>query len=187
MRKVLWIDTETTGFSASKNDIVQVAGIVEIDGEVVETFDLNCRALNPENIQPAALECNGLTREAILAYPDPEIVILHILQLGHKYVDGGDTFIFGAHNASFDLRMMKGLFVKNGYEEEQFTEYLSGGIIDTMKMLKTYSKAHPEADIANSKLITGTLYFDIKHNSHEAMSDITATRELYLTLQELEA
>lgn len=38
--KLLHIDTETTGLYAPGAGLVQVAGIVEIDGEEVETFDL---------------------------------------------------------------------------------------------------------------------------------------------------
>ncbi len=31
-KKVLWLDLETTGFCDKKNGVVQLAGIIEIDG-----------------------------------------------------------------------------------------------------------------------------------------------------------
>ena len=32
MRKVLWLDIETTGLDPERHGIVQIAGIIEIDG-----------------------------------------------------------------------------------------------------------------------------------------------------------
>ena len=49
---ILWVDVETTGLDRHRHGIIQIAGMVEVDGEVVETFDLR---MNPEaEFDPAA-------------------------------------------------------------------------------------------------------------------------------------
>lgn len=39
MNKVLWIDTETLSFNPERADIIQIAGMIEIDGKCVERFN----------------------------------------------------------------------------------------------------------------------------------------------------
>ena len=48
--KILWLDTETTGLNTDKCDLIQLAGIVIIDGEEKERFNFYCQPVNWENI-----------------------------------------------------------------------------------------------------------------------------------------
>ena len=40
MKKLLYFDTETTGLDPVRNGIIQIAGIIVIDGEVKEEFNI---------------------------------------------------------------------------------------------------------------------------------------------------
>lgn len=56
--KIMWLDTETTGLNKEKCDIIQLSGIIVIDGEEKERFDFYCQPINFENIEPASFEKN---------------------------------------------------------------------------------------------------------------------------------
>ena len=45
LMKNLWIDLETTGLDVKKHGVVQIAGIVEIDGEIQESFNFFTKPL----------------------------------------------------------------------------------------------------------------------------------------------
>ena len=53
--KLLWLDVETTGLNKEKCDIIQIAGIVVIDGEEKERFNFKCQPINWENIEPTSI------------------------------------------------------------------------------------------------------------------------------------
>ena len=40
--KVIFIDTETTGFDDKRNDIVQIAGLVTENKKILESFNFKC-------------------------------------------------------------------------------------------------------------------------------------------------
>lgn len=72
MVKILFFDLETTGVKYWKNGIHQVGGIVDIDGEERERFDIRVRP-NPQAIvEPEALEVAGVTMDEIMAYQPME-------------------------------------------------------------------------------------------------------------------
>lgn len=50
MSKIIYLDTETTGLDKEKNDVIQVAGIIEIDGKEVERFNIFCQPFSFENV-----------------------------------------------------------------------------------------------------------------------------------------
>ena len=59
MQKLLWIDVETSGLSCVKNDILTIAGIIEIDGNIAEEFYFKCQphdwnTINEEEIGRAS-------------------------------------------------------------------------------------------------------------------------------------
>ena len=42
-KKILWVDTETTGTDPGKNGIIQLAGVLEINGQEISSFDYKIR------------------------------------------------------------------------------------------------------------------------------------------------
>ena len=65
MSKILWFDVETTGLSAYKNDIIQLAVIITVDGKVVETHDLRCQPFDKMAIDSRAMKIHGITEKEI--------------------------------------------------------------------------------------------------------------------------
>lgn len=54
--KILYYDLETTGVKYWKNGIHQIAGMIEIDGEIVEAFNFNVQPHPKCIIEPRSLE-----------------------------------------------------------------------------------------------------------------------------------
>ena len=50
--KILFIDTETTGFSEKTQDLWQLAGYVTEDRQVLDTFNFKCSFLQSRYIVP---------------------------------------------------------------------------------------------------------------------------------------
>ena len=87
MKKALWFDVETTGLSHYKNDIIQFACLVEIEGKVVDEYETKIRPFDLTAIDPKALEVNGLTLNEVKDFPDPKIVYNTLVGFLSSYVD----------------------------------------------------------------------------------------------------
>ena len=67
-KKILWVDTETTGTDPGKNGIIQLAGVLEINGHEISSFDLKIRPFAEDVIEDTALAVNGFTREELAGF-----------------------------------------------------------------------------------------------------------------------
>jgi DNA polymerase III alpha subunit (gram-positive type) len=104
--KKLWLDTETTGLSPIINDVAQVAGIIEINRQTVETFCIFSRPEDFINIDPKALAVNGLTIEQLQSFAPAELAYNQFNKILSKYVDINnqyDRLIPCGHCVNFDV------------------------------------------------------------------------------------
>ncbi len=68
--KVLWFDVETTGLNAVKNDIITIAGIIDIDHVTKEKFYFKVQPRDWDNISVSRRKSNQpKTRDQF--YRDP--------------------------------------------------------------------------------------------------------------------
>lgn len=179
MAKVLWADTETTGVNAFKNGVIQIAGMVEIDGDIKESFNFQAAPFENDVIDDKALEVNRTTVSEIRKYPKPEITYGQLVTIMGKYVNKfnkKDKFILAGYNTQFDAEMMRMFFKKNG--DNYFYSYVFGGKIDVMANIMTYCHISNTA-MVDHKLATACGHFGISAEFHDALDDIKATRQLY--------
>ena len=176
--KVLWIDTETTGLDPDKHGIIQLAMIVDIDGQIKgkETFTMcpTGRASTKE-----ALEVNGYTQEQIRGFELWENVYHKVTEFMSRFVDKfkkEDKFILGGQNVGFDCDMMKSWF-EYCDDKYWFSWVKAGAYIDTLPtvtFLQWQGKVPILKSRKNSELCK---HFGIAlDNAHDAMADIEATR-----------
>jgi DNA polymerase-3 subunit epsilon len=176
--KALYFDVETTGRSAYKNDIVQLSGMVEIDGEVKETFNLLARPVNVDDIEQEALDVIGKTKEQIMKYPDRSEMKKQFQDILGRYVnkfDKADKFIPVGYNVRFDLDFIHSFFKKQ--KDMYLGSFISWYYVDVMALanLKAFEGAFK---LENHKLGTLCDHFGIQIQAHDALSDIVATRDL---------
>ena len=182
-KKVLYFDTETTGTDPNRHAIIQLSGMIEIDGEVVETFNYKIRPLQSDEIDPEALRVHGITEAEMDAYPEPKVVLGQFLALLEKYCnkfDRNDKYYPAGYNVRFDLDMIHAFARKQG--EKYLGSFLAWIPIDAMPLVH-YLVTQSDFRLPDYKLKTVCDHFKIPIQAHDAMSDITATRLLIKQLE----
>lgn len=182
--KLLWIDTETTGLNKEKCDIVQIAGIVVIDGEEKERFNLFAQPVNWENIEQDALVTTGMTIEKLKTFPMPQQTYSKFKEILDRYVDKydkNDKFFIAGHNVQFDLEFCKLLFQKQG--DKYFFSYFKHQTVDLMH-LATILYTAGLIDVESFKLESIAKYLNLesKKDLHDASVDIDLTRKCFCKL-----
>jgi DNA polymerase-3 subunit epsilon len=189
--KVLWIDTETTGLDSSKCGLTEIAGIVEIDGKVIDRFDLRGNPLmHYPRASVEALEKTGKTVREIHNYPRYEEMYNSLLAILDKHVDRynrEDKFWIAGYNVDFDVDFLEKFFKING--NEYMFSYFHRRCIDLYKSLPTliyqgFAYDHELVwrimHLENMKLGTVAKHFGFDiDQAHSAAWDINITREIY--------
>ena len=185
--KLCWIDTETTGLSKDKNDIIQLAMLIEIDGEIKEKHNWTCKPFRTDTIHPRALAANGRTVVEMMGFEAPEIIADRFLAELSKHVteDSPEKFLFAGWNTSFDIRFVKAWLLKcgNGASESEsdcpavYNELFDYHNLDTMGTFRTFKK-QKGIPLESNKLVDAAEFFELKHGAHEALSDIEVTMKI---------
>jgi DNA polymerase-3 subunit epsilon len=181
MKKVLWVDTETTDLDPIRGGIIQIAGIIEIDGEAVEEFNFNIAPFPGDIISPKALEVNKHTTTEISAYPAPLQQKAALETVLSKYRDkfdkNGEKFFLGGKNVRFDLDFIASWFNKCG--DKYLGSWINWRTLDPQPIVYI-ANYQGKLDLPNFKLTTLCEHFGVKlEAAHDALADIRATRELF--------
>lgn len=177
--KLLFLDTETTGLEVGKHGVIQISGVIEIDGEVKETFDIRCRPFPGQMVSQQALKVQDLTHERIITFQTPEEAYKKLLPIFDKYIDRynkEDKFFLVGQNTKFDYDMLTEWFKRNG--NNFLYAYIFYYLIDIVQISALFKMAgiiNPE----NMKLKTLAKCFGIEFKAHDALEDIQATREMF--------
>ena len=184
MKKVLWLDVETTGLDCRKHGLREVGFIIEIDGVEVDkgVFKINPFTYTTRDVEidDYALEISKVSIEDLESYNSASYCFKELMKKLVKYVnvnDKNDCFVIAGYNVAFDI----------GFTKEWFKEM---GLLDSYKDLFHYKSLdvfsivfalrHLGLNSAeNDKLETMCNYFDIHIDAHNALSDIEATKKLY--------
>jgi len=181
--KKFFYDLETTGVDHRQNGIHQIAGCLEIDGEIVETFNWNV-APNPKaKIEAKALEVGNVTEEQIKAYPEMGLIFRKLKALLTRHCDPYNTkdkiYLVGYNNAHFDDNFFRAWFTQNG--DTFFGSWFHAGSLDSMVLASQYL-IERRAKMQNFKLMTVAREIGIvvdESKLHDANYDILLTREVY--------
>jgi len=157
------IDIETTGGSAHREKITEVA-IVVFDGEkIIREYET---LINPERSIPTFItQLTGITNEMVREAPK-------FYEVAKDIVEITEDTVFVAHNVRFDYSFIQEEFKRLGYN-------YSRKKLCTVRMSRT---AFPGLrSYSLGKLIK---HFDIEvQDRHRAMADVRATLELFKKIQ----
>ena len=183
MIKKFFYDLETTGVDHRRNGIHQIAGCIEIDDEIVESFNFKV-APNPKAIiEEEALKVGGVTLEQIQDYEAMDKVFRKFKVLLSKYCDPYDKsdkmYLVGYNNAHFDDNFLRAWFTLNG--DGYFGSWFHAGSLDVMVLASQYliERCH---NMPNFKLMSVAKEVGIaidESNLHDANYDILITRAVY--------
>lgn len=180
--KTFWFDVETTGLDTDLNEIIQLAGIIEIDNKIVEEFDLLMKPTDFANISSKALEVQKRTLSDIKTYKDPSITHKKLVEIFDKYInkfDREDKMAIGGYNVDFDIGFLFSFFKRNGHN------FLGSYIDFTRKYdplgVMYFLKSSGKYDGQNCKLETVANEFgiDLGKDAHDALADVIATKEIW--------
>ena len=170
-----FLDTETTGFSADYNDLIQIAAIIyDTDTkEEIETFDeyIKPREPIPKNIT----ELTGITNLQVKDAPP----IWEVLPMFWKWCEKYNVDTLLAHNAAFDMRFLDG---KSKLLKIPHKEY---NVIDTMKIARDLKKKKIFAfEKVNQPYLAD--FFGINYQAHNALEDVRTLIKLYYKFAEFD-
>jgi DNA polymerase III epsilon subunit-like protein len=180
--KVLWIDTETTGTDPVIHDVIQIGCVMELAGVPCFEREWKCAPINKEYVTEEILKFHGIKREDLLNLPDPRSVKNAFESFISSYVDKfnkQDKIVLAGFNTKFDYDMLRSWFGKLG--DKYFGSWFFWSVIDVANELAKYA-AYKGLRLRNMKLGTCCEHFGIPIRAHDALSDIKATRDLYLRL-----
>lgn len=201
-QKLLFIDVETTGVNPERNGIIQVSGCVQIENELLESFDYYVRPFPQDIIEPSALEVTGINPKQLLPpdHPDhlyvpgqkflePSEVYLLLQATFKKYVDQydkTDKFHFVGYNAhSFDMPFMRRFWEKN--KDKFFGSWFWYPCLDVMLVWAQILQEDRDK-LPNFKLATVAKHIGISVDEsrlHDSEYDIELTRKLWLNAFEI--
>lgn len=152
------LDCETSGLSPTANEIIEVALIKYVNGELVDTFSSLVAPSCPISSRITAI--TGITNADLKNAPPAEAVIPVVW----SFIEG---FVLVGHNIPFDIKFLRAEFEKNGYV----------GQFDYVDTLQLARSAFP--DFPNHKLATCIEKLSLSDGqTHRALDDIICTQRL---------
>ena len=179
--KLLFVDLETTGVDERTNGVVQIAGIIAIEGEKKEEFDYRVAPFPGDQINSEALRVIGKTEEELKAGEAPVIVHSKLVSMLGKYTDKydrSDKFDLVGFGATFDDDFLRVWF--QSCMDNYYGSFVRWPPIDVAVLAAT--KLLGKRGTSNFKLETVAEMFGIsvdRSKTHDALYDIQLTRELF--------
>ena len=192
MSIIMYYDLETTGLQPLVNGIHQIAGIIEVNGRVTETFNINMRPSGFHVIEPKALETSNLTIDDIMNNPySQEEGFSEFIGILSRYVkpyvkakDKDRIFKIGYNSSSFDNNFLQQFFKYNNQDRLFFSFFYSDS--PDVMVLCSDRFIDERRSFNDFKLSTLARRFGLPVNEsrlHEALYDVELTRMVYKCLK----
>lgn len=177
--KRVFIDCETTGLSYEKNGLIEIGGVIDIDGKVVEEFSINAKPFPNQIVSKQAMSVNGIEMSDLRNYPEPSEAYEELQRILGKHIDRYNkhdkAFLYGYH-IFFDAAFLRRFFENN--EDQYFASWFWWPYIDVASLYCEASMEH-RVHFENFKLENICKWLNIDVNIHNALSDAQATRAIY--------
>lgn len=182
--KRVFIDCETTGLSFEQNGLIEIGGVIDINGKAVEEFSIRTRPFRNQLISKSAMEVNGITIQELRNYPDPQEAYEEFVSILGKYIDRYNkqdkAFLYGYH-IFFDAAFLRRFFENN--DDQYFSSWFWWPYIDVASLYCEASLEH-RTRFENFKLENICKLLNIEVNMHSALSDAKACRTVYYKMLE---
>lgn len=185
--KVFWFDVETGGLDEKKNPILQLAYVIEIDGQRMAFGEFKSKGFKGCEINDKALAVNGLTLFQVSTYP-PEIEmfdgLIGVLSAYVDRYDKTDKFVLAGYNVRFDERFLRALWERHG--DKYFGAWFAFNTIDPSNVVRFMQYAGKIPELAQMRLTDVAKLLEVEQpNAHDALVDIEMTIAVNNKLKEL--
>lgn len=179
----IFYDVETTGENPNKHCLHQVAGLIEINGEVVEEFNFRCKPHSKAVIDPEALKVSKTVMKDFDNFPNFETAKIKFCQLLAKYIDKYDkrskAYLVGFNNRGFDDKFLRMWFLL--CDDQFFSSWFWADTLDASVLASEYLLPR-RMGMPNFQLhtVAKTLGLEVDNDRlHDARYDAQLTREIY--------
>lgn len=188
-RLVFWFDVETTGIDPDKCDVIELAFLIEAngitrEGQIIDQGHILIAPRQEAQVQQGALDTIGKTLLEIQDYPSAIEAHTNLCLLMDKYCNRynrNDKFVLAGYNVNFDDSHLRAFFKK--CKDKFYGSWFMSCKLDVMSIVAEW-QATAAPMLPNFKLGTLCQHFGIELDAHQALSDVTATRQLYYRLKE---
>ncbi len=180
--KTIFFDVETSGVDDKKNGILQLAGEIELSGQVAESFDFKMKPFSDQIMEDGALEANGFTRPQIEGFEEPFDCYIQFVRILNKYVDRfdrSDKFMLVGYNSRFDDGFLREWFKK--CYDKYYGSYFYWPAIDVSNMVAVkYRKVRSHFPDFKLMTVAKTLKIEVDESkAHDAVYDTAITKAIY--------
>lgn len=180
----LFVDTETTGLRPDVHAITQIAALwVSKQGDIQDQFSTMVRPYEGATVDGYALKVQRRKHNDLFDYPSEKEACLKFQQW-----NGSRCGIFAGFNCQYDQSMLWALMQRTAIHTK-YKLLETGprkGPLDVMKMARELLKRG--LDVENHKLVTIAKYYGVlREDAHDALVDITMTRDVWRKLLKREA
>ena len=157
---------------------------MEIDGKIEEEIHFLAKPTNFETISQEALDKNKRSLEELTSFPSASAGYLYLKSRLGFYVNKysrEDKFIPCGYNVNFDIDFLNQFFLKQTPKDKYLFSWIFSAPIDVRTFVGELVKVGYR--FKNHTLETMCKFLQIPIDAHDALSDIRATRELYLSLR----
>ena len=184
--KTVFFDLETTGIDFERSAVIQIGAIMDVDGEEVDRIDIKLRPHEGANIDSNALAVTGLTIEDLMEDPNrlsPHEGYWRFMKFcgfrpGQRVSTANRIHRAGYNILAYDNKMLENLGVRarDGYT---FAKFHWPGI--DVASLACVAMRSVRGAMSNFKLMTvaAELGIDVNGKAHDALFDVSITRDLY--------
>ena len=182
----VFIDTETTGLDSRNHAIIELAGIFELNGKIVEEFSWNMRPAKGKLVDKEALHITDSSLDIINLYDSPRIVYERFLKLLDSYInkyDSSDKAYFFAYNSSFDQAFIEQWFKDNN--NVYMFSYSAWPWIDVAVLAAIFAEDQRNK-LPNFKLgtVAKALGIEVDDNKlHNGLYDVQVMKRIYEILE----
>lgn len=162
----IMLDIETTGYSADWDSILEIGALKVKNGSVIDSFQ--SFVAYDDEIPEEITELTGITNDMLVDAPAPSDAISAFLSFL------GESIIVG-YNVNFDINFLY------DYSERYLGHIIRNDYIDCMRIAR---KLFPDEEHHRLKDMVRLLEISVS-NSHRAIADCEATKELFEKLHQL--
>ncbi|CUX52304.1 DNA polymerase III PolC-type [Clostridium sp. C105KSO15] len=153
-------DIETTGFSSSRNRIIEIGAVMVVNGNITDKFST---FVNPDVPIPFEIEqLTGINDNMVLPYPKIDEILPQFLEFC------GDSVLV-AHNASFDVGFI-------AYNAAKLNIAFDPTVIDTVALARLLL---PKLNRYKLDTVAKALNISLE-NHHRAVDDAGCTAEIFV-------
>lgn len=183
MKKILFIDTVTTGMNPEKCSIYRIGGIYTIDGVEQKRFEFRMRPFINARISEQSLWISGESRSSLIVYPDEKDVFKTFTDYLDTIVDirnpKDKLYLAGFNVTAFDAFFLREWFRRNG--NERFRDYFYVQTIDTM-CLATVALMNTRHNMPDFHLETAARFMHVKaavSQSYDCIVNAKTSLDIY--------